>query len=1484
MSIQPSAYAQVSPVANPDLPVGCGLEIILVLDESGSLNDDVARVRSSVRGLLDALADTGSSVALVEFNLDARTPLGPDYLPVTKGNGGSLAPGGAFDLYLENNYVPNGFTNWDAAFVKVAEINQNRTVAPLVIFFTDSEPTVYTNRYGSIVGGDTNQTVDEAVESANIVKEQGSHIFVVGVDTFSAESRLIAISGPDRFPDQQTDFAQSDYTLTDFDQLATALRQIAFSLCGPSVTVTKYADSGSGLQTVSGQSFRGSVSITSAGQPATGFVWTEPVSGAASAVGTSQNATTGANGTAQWQWTPGTLQSPQPWSSQFVLDEVSLPGYAFSTASCLRKTLNPTGGFTTTPFTLTTLPATFAVGPNDLITCDVINERLALAVQKIANPTTVPEAGGDVTFTFRATNHGSAAVALTALNDSRFGNLHGQGSCIADGSKSLAVGERYQCTVVKRIAGDVGSPHTNTVTATVRAANGSTISNSASATVTFRDSQPSVTIVRNVTPPSRPEPGGSFTYTLQISNNSAGESLQLTTLNDTPFGNLTTVGGAITATTCTLPQTLSRAGNAGATYSCQFSATVTGQPGIYSDTLIAVLMDNDGNVVPFSRDQNVTITNLLPAASIQWAAEPQRLPEPGGYITFTATITNDSPLEVLTLSTLSNTLANLATPAEMSTTCQLPQQLAVGAAYRCTYRALIQQNSGTYPVALTATLTDDEQSALTLAANTDIEITNLPSSILVTKEASQTTITEPGGDVTFTVTVKNSSAVDMVTIDQVVDNIYGDLASSCTPALPATLAPAATLHCRFVGTISGAVGTVHLNEATASGIDDDGYPVSDSDIESVEITDVPSRLQVTQIAQPANLPEPGGPVLITTMIKNISPTDDVTIGKVETNEVELSLLPSARAANAALLDISATCQPALPATLAPGQALYCTFTKVVVGEIHQRHTSNVVVSGMDDESLPLEQTSREAIDIIDVPSSIRVTMSSNPVSVPEAGAPVSFTVRVRNSSTVDTVTITQLTNSQFGDLSARCASMLPATLLPGATIDCTFSEFISGDVDALLQQETLASAIDDDGQPVADRTQSTIGVTDTPSSLKMTQTAEPSGVNEPGALVTFTIMILNDSPIDTVTVNRVEDSLRGDISSSCQPSLPTTLAPGVQMNCQFSEFIGGNAATLSQRQLTVNGIDDDAVAVSDFNLIAVDVLDVLPTASLAATATPNQILETGEMVSMTMTIVNQGPEIATMTTLSSTLVGDLNGLGSCAVPQALAANGGTYRCTFNHFVDGVATAPPSNLVSALLNDDEGNEIILNDEADLFLLAVEPNLQLSKVDNLLVDLFENPADEGKVSPGDTLRYTINVGNTGNGTAEQILLEDSPDPNSALVVGSVTTSKGTILLGNTPGDQQLIVLIGDLAIGETVTIEFDVLILAGTGTTLLRNQAFLSYGTFTGPGGTNVEGSDDPNTPFLGDPTDTRVFIPPTNLDPEDEPIPLTQSLYLPMVQR
>ena len=53
----------------------------------------------------------------------------------------------------------------------------------------------------------------------------------------------------------------------------------------------------------------------------------------------------------------------------------------------------------------------------------------SIIVTKTANPTSVPEAGGAVTFTYVVTNNGRVSVTITSLSDDKFGTLTGDADC-----------------------------------------------------------------------------------------------------------------------------------------------------------------------------------------------------------------------------------------------------------------------------------------------------------------------------------------------------------------------------------------------------------------------------------------------------------------------------------------------------------------------------------------------------------------------------------------------------------------------------------------------------------------------------------------------------------------------------------------------------------------------------------------------------------------------------------------------------------------------------------------------------------------------------------------------------------------------------------------------------------------------------------------------------------------------------------------------
>ncbi len=150
-------------------------------------------------------------------------------------------------------------------------------------------------------------------------------------------------------------------------------------------------------------------------------------------------------------------------------------------------------------------------------------------------------------------------------------------------------------------------------------------------------------------------------------------------------------------------------------------------------------------------------------------------------------------------------------------------------------------------------------------------------------------------------------------------------------------------------------------------------------------------------------------------------------------------------------------------------------------------------------------------------------------------------------------------------------------------------------------------------------------------------------------------------------------------------------------------------------------------------------------------------------------------------------------------------------------------------------------------------AQSPPPTVTKTWLLQTDVNSN----GLVDPGDTIQYTITITPAaGGGTATGVSFSDPiPDPNTALVVGSVTVSGGTsntVILGNTTGDTAVGVQVGDITSSATITFDVTVKNPLPVGVNQVANQGAATCDEC----GTGVP-TDDPNTVTVGDPTITPV---------------------------
>jgi uncharacterized repeat protein (TIGR01451 family) len=235
----------VTPVGNDNLGSSCAIDIVIILDESGSIsssegNDVVTAYTSFLNGLLD----TDSRAGVVVFDTFVNNTTG-GYVDITTGSiSGALSAGTL-------GYSPPGdWTNWQDAL----ETAGNGSVFPnpdLVMILTDGDPTAFNNDPDGFPGGETppGPEIDNAVTAANAIKNGGAHMFAVGVSSAPTVHNLVAISGPDTGTPTPGNIQGLDYITTSFDDLELAMGGLAAILCDPAVELTKNANPSSSPET-----------------------------------------------------------------------------------------------------------------------------------------------------------------------------------------------------------------------------------------------------------------------------------------------------------------------------------------------------------------------------------------------------------------------------------------------------------------------------------------------------------------------------------------------------------------------------------------------------------------------------------------------------------------------------------------------------------------------------------------------------------------------------------------------------------------------------------------------------------------------------------------------------------------------------------------------------------------------------------------------------------------------------------------------------------------------------------------------------------------------------------------------------------------------------------------------------------------------------------------------------------------------------------
>jgi uncharacterized repeat protein (TIGR01451 family) len=477
--------------------------------------------------------------------------------------------------------------------------------------------------------------------------------------------------------------------------------------------------------------------------------------------------------------------------------------------------------------------------------------------------------------------------------------------------------------------------------------------------------------------------------------------------------------------------------------------------------------------------------------------------------------------------------------------------------------------------------------------------------IAVTKSAEPTSVAEPGDDVTFTVSVTNTSA-ETVTLTSLVDTVHGGLAGQGSCSLPQEVALGGLYGCAFTATVSGNAGESETDLVVARAFDDAGNLAEASASATVTVTDVLPVIDVAKRADPASLDEPGGAVGFTVVVTNTS-VETVTL----TSLVDDPFGDLADLSNPVILN--STC--ATGGAIDPNGGTYVCAFQVELSGAPGVYTDTVSATAEDDEGNEAGDEARAVVTIADVLPSIAVTKVADPTQVLEPGGTVTFTVRVTNTGQVERITVITLTDTVYGDLTlvpgSTCAP--PQDLEPGAAYECAFTAAVSGNAGDIETDVVTATASDDEGNLASSDDDATVTIEDVLPSIAVTKTADPTMIRS-GDLVEFTIRVDNRS-VEPVTLANLDDTVFGDLAAEC--GLPTEIAVGGLFECAISRTIGADHTNT----VTATAVDDDGNAATDSAGASVDVIGpairVIKEASVAS-------VRVGQTVTYTYRVENAG--------------------------------------------------------------------------------------------------------------------------------------------------------------------------------------------------------------------------------------------------------------------
>ena len=1146
-----------------------------------------------------------------------------------------------------------------------------------------------------------------------------------------------------------------------------------------------------------------------------------------------------------------------------------------------------------------------------------------MAITKVGSPKPVI-AGNHLTYTLEATNNGPSLARDVTVSDplparttfvsatTTAGTCNQSSGTVSCSLGNVRVGVEHKVTIVITVTVGADAPLFSQIrnTATVR----SPTPDPAPSNNTAEDDTDVVTgadlVLTKTATPATVDAGDKVTYTIEARNDGPSDA-QAARVADVLPPDVTFVSATPSSGTCThvVATVLCELGTLadGATATITIVARVkqsTPDRTRFSNTADVLSLTHDPNLLNNFASATVTVHTSADVAIAKSATPASFVPgQPARYI-LTATNLGPSDAQAVTVTD--------SLPPELTYVAALPSKGT------CTEAGeTISCDLGTLPAGAEATVTIDVR----VHASTTGTVTNTgrvtstttdpvpgnntatihtpvaPSAdVAIVKTGAPNPVTA-GNTLTYTLEVANlgpSDAQDVMVSDplpaQVIYTSSSSTVGTCTQALE-------TVTCDLGTLAAGGTDTIHIVTTTASGTTEGSFTntatVSSSTHDPHLHNNTSSFTSNESTSADVALTKVGSPKPVTAG-DNLTYTLEATNhGPSVASSVTVSDPLPAGTTFVSATPTAGTCSESAGTVSCSlgNMAVAGTATIVITVTVGANVPAGPLTNTATASSPTLDPTTpNTATDETDVvtEADLVLTKTATPATV-FAGNQVTYTLTAHNAGPSDAqaAVVTDELPSGVSFISAAPASA--GCSAAGQEVTCGLGTLVAGatappiTIVAGVQASTAAGTITNTAtvssatpDPDLTNNSSSAGTTVAASAdVAITKSASPSPFSA-GQAASYTLTATNNGPSYAQAVTVTDTLPSGLTFSGAVPSQgsPCTQATGT-VSCNLGTLPAGARATVTinvtvdastsgtvTNTATVASTTPDPDLSNNTATVVTPVTPLTPvppgvSADMAITkiGAPNPV-SNGNALTYTLSVTNNGPFGAQAVTVSDPLPAEFafvsvrTTIGTCTQSSGtVTCDLGTMAASAKATVTIVGTAHPGTPAVSFTNTATVSSTTpdpdpANNSASFTSDFFGADLAITKV-----------GSPKPVTAGNNLTYTLKVSNGGPDAATDVTVADPLPAGTSLV--SATTGAGTCSHSSGTVSCSL----GDLAVGDTVTIVIVVTVGAGVTAKELTNTATVSSPT-PDPGTSNNTATDTTEVVANADLAVTKTATPAT----------------------